>query len=71
MENVPEISKNINEVYFGTIDTWINYNLTKEKSYLSDVTNASRTFLYNLNELQWDNNLLQEFGIPLESLPKV
>ena len=56
---------------FGTVDTWLIWRLTKGKSYVTDVSNASRTMLFNLKTLQWDNELLELFDIPLSILPEV
>ena len=55
----------------GTIDTWLVYNLTKEKSHVTDMSNASRTMLFNINTLDWDQELLDIFGIEREMLPNV
>ena len=56
---------------FGTIDTWILWNLTRGKSHVTDYTNASRTMLFNLNSLQWDDELIELFDIPKSMLPEV
>ena len=56
---------------FGTIDTWLIWKLTKGKVHVTDVTNASRTLLFNINTLQWDDELLGILNIPKELLPKV
>ena len=56
---------------FGTIDTWLIWKLTKGKVHVTDVTNASRTLLFNINTLQWDNEILDILKIPKELLPKV
>ena len=56
---------------FGTIDTWLIWKLTKGKVHVTDVTNASRTLLFNINTLQWDDELLEILNIPKELLPKV
>jgi glycerol kinase len=56
---------------FGTVDTWLIWNLTKGKSYFTDVSNASRTMLFNIHELCWDDELLELFGIRKECLPQV
>ncbi len=55
----------------GTIDTWLVYNLTKEKSHVTDMSNASRTMLFNINTLEWDDEILDIFEIKKEMLPKV
>jgi len=57
------------ELLFGNMDTWLIWNLTGE--HVTDVTNASRTMLMNLNTLAWDTNILQEMGIPETLLPKI
>jgi len=59
------------EAYFGTIDTWLLYKLTKSVSYLTDHTNASRTLLFNIHSLQWDEELIREFGLTGINLPKI
>jgi glycerol kinase len=56
---------------FGTIDTWLVWKLTAGKTHVTDVTNASRTMLYNINTLSWDDELLQLFNIPKSMLPQV
>lgn len=55
----------------GTIDSWLIYNLTKGERHVTDVTNASRTLLYNINSLSWDDELLELFRIPKNMLPEV
>lgn len=57
------------EIYFGTIDTWLIQKLTG--NHITDVTNASRTMLYDIHEAEWDDDLCTEFGIPHEMLPEV
>ena len=59
------------ELLFGTIDTWLIWNMTKGKSHLTDYSNASRTMLYNIRKLEWDGKLLAELGIPDAMLPQV
>jgi glycerol kinase len=56
---------------FGTIDSWLIWNLTGGKTHVTDVTNASRTMLYNIHDLTWDEELLNLFGIPKSMLPEV
>ena len=56
---------------FGTIDSWIVWNLTGGKKHITDVSNASRTMLYNIHEEKWDTELLDLFGIPASLLPEV
>jgi glycerol kinase len=59
------------ELCFGTIDTWLVWKLTNGKVFVTDVTNASRTMLFNIHSLQWDNELLELFDIPSSLLPAV
>lgn len=56
---------------FGTIDSWLVWNLTGGKTHLTDVTNASRTMLYNIKELNWDDELLGLLRVPASMLPRV
>ena len=59
------------ELAFGTIDSFLVYKMTKGKSFLTDATNASRTMLYNINTLQYDEDLLKLFAVPRSMLPEV
>ncbi len=59
------------DLLFGTIDTWLIWNLTKGKLHITDYSNASRTMLYNIKELKWDERLLKELSIPSSLLPEV
>ncbi|MCX6318872.1 MAG: glycerol kinase GlpK [Bacteroidetes bacterium] len=59
------------ELAFGTIDTWLTWKLTNGEVHVTDVSNASRTMLFNINTLQWDNELLQLLDIPASILPEV
>lgn len=59
------------ELLFGTVDTWLIWNLTKGKVHVTDYTNASRTMLYDIHNLKWDEELLEYFGIPDTMLPTV
>ena len=59
------------QVCFGTVDTWLIWNLTKGKVFATDVTNASRTSLFNIEKIKWDDDLLKLFDIPIQSLPEV
>lgn len=59
------------EAYFGTIDTWLLYKFTNGSVYATDYTNASRTLLFNLHTLQWDAELIQEFGLTGINLPAI
>ncbi|MGN6619061.1 MAG: FGGY family carbohydrate kinase, partial [Ilyomonas sp.] len=56
---------------FGTVDSWLLWNLTAGKLHATDSTNASRTMLYNINRLDWDDELLEIFSIPKSMLPEV
>ncbi len=60
-----------NQLLFGTIDTWLLWNLTNKKSHLTDITNASRTMLYDSKKEIWSKELLKIFNIPLKILPRV
>lgn len=62
---------NRGELAFGTVDTWLIYNMTGGKTHVTDYTNASRTLFYNIRELKWDKKLLQELEIPESMLPEV
>lgn len=73
LDNVPgarEQAEN-GELLFGTVDTWLIWNLTKGAVHVTDYTNASRTMLYDIHKLQWDQEILDYFGIPRRMLPKV
>lgn len=59
------------DLLFGTIDTWIIWNLTRGRVHVTDYSNASRTMLYNIKELKWDERILNELGIPMSMLPQV
>lgn len=59
------------ELYFGTIDTWVIFRMTKGKIHATDVSNASRTMLFNIHTLKWDKELCDLFDIPMNMLPKV
>lgn len=59
------------ELLFGTMDTWIIWNLTKGRTHVTEYSNASRTMIYNINELCWDNKILEALDIPIEVLPVV
>ncbi|MGE0589789.1 MAG: glycerol kinase GlpK [Cyclobacteriaceae bacterium] len=59
------------ELLFGTIDTWLIWNMTGGKSHVTDYSNASRTLLYNIRELKWDEKLMEEMEVPVNMLPEV
>ena len=73
LDNVPKAKVLAKEhrLRFGTIDTWLIYSLTEGESYVTDVTNASRTMLFDIQKLDWDEKMLNVFGIPRDALPKV
>ena len=59
------------ELLFGTVDTWLIWNLTNGKKHITDYSNASRTLMFNINELTWDDELLKILTIPKSMLPEV
>ncbi|WP_341651793.1 glycerol kinase GlpK [Blattabacterium cuenoti] len=73
LENVPGAKKKAHSgsLAFGTIDSWLIWNLTGKKIHVTDVTNASRTMLFNIHTLNWDQELVDLFNIPVTMLPEV
>ncbi len=73
LDNVKDARKKAEngELAFGTVDSWLIWNLTRKQQHLTDITNASRTMLFNINTLKWDTELLELFGIPKQMLPEV
>ncbi len=73
LDNIKDARKKAlnNELCFGTIDTWLLWKLTNGKVHATDVSNASRTMLFNIHTLQWDEELLTLFNIPPSVLPEV
>ena len=59
------------DLLFGTVDTWLIWKLTHGKVHVTDYSNASRTMMYNIKELKWDEEILKELNIPLSMLPEV
>ncbi|NLV77333.1 MAG: glycerol kinase GlpK [Tissierellia bacterium] len=59
------------DLLFGNIDTWLIWNLTRGRVHVTDYSNASRTMIYNIKELKWDEKLLEELDIPAAMLPEV
>ena len=59
------------KLMFGTVDTWLIWRLTRGEVHVTDVSNASRTMLFNIHTLQWDEELLRLFGIPASMMPQV
>ena len=70
VEGAREMAEN-GELLFGTIDTWLVWKLTGGKQHITDYTNASRTLLYNIKDLKWDEKMLSELNIPTTILPTV
>lgn len=58
------------EILFGTVETWLIWKLTKGKVHVTDYSNASRTMMFNINKLKWDDDILKELGIPKCMLPE-
>lgn len=73
LENVPGARARAErgELLFGTVDSWLVYRLTGGRVHATDYSNASRTMLFNIHSLQWDDDLLREMGIPRCMLPEV
>ncbi len=59
------------ELAFGTVDSWLVWKLTQGRTHITDITNASRTMLFNINILDWDDEMLKLMGIPKSMLPRV
>ena len=73
LDNVPGAREmaEAGDILFGTVDTWLVWNLSGGRAHVTDQTNASRTMLYNINTLEWDKKLLAELNIPEAILPGV
>ena len=73
LENVPGAREKAEQgkLRFGTVDTWLIWMLTRGEVHVTDVSNASRTMVYNIHELCWDKELLDMFGIPESMMPQV
>ncbi len=73
LENDPKVRAAIQkgDAYFGTVDTWLLYKLTKGGSYKTDYTNASRTLFFHLKDLRWDSELLTMYGLDTLQLPEI
>ena len=73
LENIPgaRADAEAGRLLFGTIDTWLVWNLTGGKVHATDYSNASRTMLYDIGALKWDDDILREFNIPKSMLPEV
>jgi len=73
LENVPGAREEAEKgnLLFGTVDTWLIWKLTQGSVHVTDYTNASRTMVFNIHTLKWDEELLKEFGIPKSMMPEV
>lgn len=73
LENVPGAKERAKagKLRFGTVDSWLIWRLTRGEVHVTDVSNASRTMLFNINTLEWDKELLDLFGIPESMMPQV
>ena len=71
LENVPGAREKAEagQLMFGTVDTWLIYNLSGKKIHVTDYSNAARTMLFNINTLQWDDEILEALEIPKSMLP--
>jgi len=73
LDNIEGVQEQANQgkLAFGTVETWLVWNLTKGKLHITDVSNASRTMLFNINSLEWDDELMKLLDIPKSLMPKV
>ena len=73
LENVPGARERAiaGKLRFGTVDSWLVWNLTGGRHHVTDVSNASRTLLFNIHTLEWDNEMLELLGVPRSMLPEV
>lgn len=73
LDNIPGARKKAEngDLLFGTVDTWLIWKLTEGRVHVTDYTNASRTMLYDIHNLRWDDRMLKELGIPRSMLPEV
>ena len=73
LENIPHAQEEAEKgnLLFGTIDTWLVWQLTKGEAFVTDYSNASRTMLFNIHTLQWDDGLLKKFNIPACMMPVI
>lgn len=70
-ENDPSLAAKQDELAFGTIDSWLIWKLSNHKAHLTDISNASRTMFYNIDKCEWDDELLNIYGISKSILPEV
>lgn len=73
LDNVEDARQKVEkgDLLFGTIDTWLVWKLTGGKVHITDYSNASRTLMYNIRDLKWDDRMLSELGVPSNMLPEV
>ena len=73
IDNVKDVRRALvdNRLCFGTIESFLVYKLTEGKAFVTDITNACRTMLYNIQTYEWDKELLKIFGVPIKALPRV
>jgi glycerol kinase len=73
LENVPGVKEKASqgELLFGTMDSWLIWNLTGREVHATDYSNACRTMLFNINTLQWDNEIMEHMGISVNMAPRV
>ena len=73
LDHVPGARKRAEEgkLRFGTVDSWLVWRLTRGETHVTDVTNASRTMLFNIHDLKWDEDLLKLLDIPASMMPEV
>lgn len=73
LENVPSVqdAAKSGDLAFGTVDSWLIWNMTQGASHATDPSNASRTLIYNIHDQQWDSDLSAIFGVPIETLPQI
>ncbi len=73
LDNIPGARKTAEkgDLAFGTVDSWLIWNLSNGKAHLTDISNASRTMLFNIHTMRWDDDLLRLFDIPVAILPEV
>lgn len=73
LDNVPDARKRaeMGKLRFGNVDSWLVWRLTRGKVHVTDVTNASRTMLFNIHDLKWDKELMELLDIPMSMMPVV
>ena len=72
LDNIPGAREKAEagDLLFGTVETWLIWKLTKGRVHVTDYSNAARTMLFNINTLEWDDEILEELGIPKSMLPQ-